>query len=216
MEAGEGIYDEVLAGSYLISMDTIITKLSPHGTRHRVWLEDSFGRLSRNGFSAGDGVDVSHRAGSGLLVKKGDAFSKNSISARRNTPLFALDGAWVLRRFEHADFLRVRLSYNAISIVPRVITASITRAGVRAAISGNVLVVDHVGYQINTPKPTLLPFRIKALHASVDAANILYSMEVIINNRPESVTLDGVERSVASAYLVDAGYSLGEDGVFSL
>ena len=197
-------------------MDTVITKLSPHGdSMARVWLEDSYNRLTRNGFPAGTKIAVTDRPGSGLIVRHGELDSKKTVSSRRNAPLLSLDGAWVLRRFEGADFLRVRLSFKTLIIVPRVITSNITRSGCSGYVTGTTLVVDNIGYSIKTQKPLLLPMRLKSLALNITTDNILYAMEIVVNSRPESVTLSGHEMSVASAYLLDVGYTK-DGGSFKL
>ena len=197
-------------------MDTVLTKLSPRKDGGRVWIEDSYSRLTRNGFAAGSNITVNDRPGSGLILRRTEQLSRNSVSSRKGAPIIDIDGIWVLRRFEGSDFLRVRLSFNSAIIVPRVLTASVARAGEVAQIRGNILLVAGTQFAINTPKPARIPFSISELSIDVSAANLLYAMETIINNRPANVSVTGSESPIASAYLTDAGYTPNGEGRFSL
>ena len=168
-------------------------------------MEDSFQRLARNGFIAGQAITVTPRAGRGLIVRTSSEPGSLSISRRKGAPLLSLEGPWVTRAVE-GDAVRVRLSYRHAVIIPRIFAFSIRRTGAEAEISGLVVTVGACVWNLATRSPLKADQAIRRIKFDADWSNLILGTELIGNHRPSEVSITGPEASLAGAFLADLGY----------
>jgi hypothetical protein len=188
-------------------MDTILTKLSPHKDTHRIWIEDSYGRLQKNGFSPNTPFSVQPRAGRGLILKTENQPTTTSVSKRQNKPLLSLERKTLARSLD-GDLLRARISIGQIILVPRVLCFSIQKPHQNiACISGTQLQIGGAPpKELKTPKPQRNPEPIAYLEAEITADNIVYATEFMLNNLPKEIKLSGPEAILATKWLLSLGY----------
>lgn len=97
--------------------DTLLSTLGARGDGvKRLWLEDSFGRLSANGFLKGTGFVLQNRMGPGVNIRP-SLISRTHVSARRGAAILSYEGAGSLSNLS-TTMVRVKMSVNLVQVLP--------------------------------------------------------------------------------------------------
>ena len=104
--------------------------LSTLGTRssglRRLWVEDSFSRLSNNGFDVGTGFRVEPRMGPGLNIRQ-TLLGSCHVSQRRGAAILSYEGAATMARFFEPE-VRVKISVGLVQVLPSLRAFSVRTA----------------------------------------------------------------------------------------
>lgn len=197
------------------TMDTLLTKLSPHRESHRVWIEDAYGRLSKNGFSPNTPFSVNIRkGGTGLIIQAQPNSGPITISKRANRPILSLERK-SLQETLGLEFFRARITYKTVILLPRILCFYFNenREKTLAHLQGWKVTI---GKEDSMDLRTNVPIRkskkqITYLEACIDSENIVQACEFILYNTPQTVKLSGEEIPMATQWIQQIGYQLSPD-----
>lgn len=98
-------------------IDSILTRIAerPAG-RRRLWIEDSFSRLSRNGFEPGVAFNVEPRMGPGVNIRPA-LLGEYMVSRRRQSAILSHETSFLASRFS-APEARVKVSVGLVQVLP--------------------------------------------------------------------------------------------------
>ncbi len=197
--------------------DTFCTNLGARSNgMARLWIEDSYHRLTRNNFSVGTQFTRRSRPGYGVILEP-NILGEVTVSTRRGAPLLSLENSWLANQMPAQDAdVRVRVSVGNIVVMPRLRTFHVGRRfSDEATIVGNILTAGANTRQIDTLAPASIGL-IGNLTAHLDWTNLVYATEVMGNARPECVALSGDVLCIrlAGKFLADGGYSERSPGLF--
>ena len=189
--------------------DNFLTHIGDRSERgcSRLWLEDSFGRLSRNGFDAGAGFAVTPRPGVGLVFTP-SVLGSCHVSHRRSRAILSYEAPDIERLIPSVE-ARVRLSVKTIIVMPSLrVFAILRKTAARWTICGNEIVTQNQALPLTGVKPLHLAKAPAVIEADLTEANLVYATEVIGNARPGVVVLSGEPLAVqlAGQFLLAAGY----------
>lgn len=97
--------------------DSLLTSLGfrTSGLR-RLWVEDSFSRLTQNGFEVGSGFEVQPRMGPGLNIRP-SLLSRTHVSSRRGAAILSYEGSDNMARFSVPE-VRVKITHGLVQVLP--------------------------------------------------------------------------------------------------
>ena len=198
--------------------DTFFTAIGdrPVIGMQRIWIEDSFGRLSRNGFTAGTPYVVGTRPGLGLVVQPA-AVSSLHVSARRQASILSYESSSIAHSITTNE-ARVKVSVGSIIILPALRLFHVTRPVTELwQISGLTLVRPEGTCSVVTSAPVRFATSPCLLTVGLTEENLIFATEIIGNAKPGSVALSGgaLLCQVAGQFLAEAGYSESAPGVWS-
>ena len=106
--------------------DNILTSLGSrnHGSR-RLWVEDSFCRLTNNGFAPGSPFSVEPRQGPGVNLRAG-LLGSYIVSRRRGAAILSYENVALAERFSEPE-VRVKISVNLVQVLPSLRVFSVRR-----------------------------------------------------------------------------------------
>jgi hypothetical protein len=197
-----------------VATDIYLTRIGDRPTGHRIWVEDSYRRLALRGFRPGDPISVTPRAGRGLLVKAVQEPTGRSVARRKSAPLLSLEGPWVSSAID-GDMVRVRLGYRSAVIIPRVYAFHVKRHGLTVSIDGSQVIVNGQNVTLNTERPLRLSEPVSRVAFAAQWSNLIVGTEFIATHGPAEVYLTGAEASLASSFLLDAGYRQETPNLFT-
>ena len=109
--------ERTIPAYFMYRSDTILTTLGARGDGiKRLWLEDSYGRLSANGFFKGTGFVLQNRMGPGVNIRP-SLISRTHVSARRGAAILSYEGAGSLSNLS-TSMVRVKMSVNLVQVFP--------------------------------------------------------------------------------------------------
>jgi hypothetical protein len=182
----------------------------------RLWIEDSYRRLTRNGFGTDATFARIARPGVGVVLAPsvlGDA----KVSSRRGVPILSVENSWLARQMRYADQqARVRISVNHIVLMPRLRAFHVgTKAHDCAEISGMFIRFGERNESLETARPAMHGL-IGELRAVLDWQNLVLATEIMGDSRPERVFLSGDPLCVrlAGKFLEDGAYTQQSPGEY--
>ncbi len=181
----------------------------------RIWVEDSFGRLSRNGFTAGTPYSVTTRPGLGLLVQPA-AVSSLHVSSRRSASILSYESSRLAQSITTNE-ARVKVSVGSIIILPALRLFHVARTASNWSIAGMMLTRPEGVSGIATERPVRYPFSPDSLTVALDETNLIFALEIVGNAKPGEVAVNGepLLRQIAGQFLAEAGYSLKSPDVWA-
>lgn len=192
--------------------DIFLSKIGQRPTGARVWIEDGFSRLQRNGFGVGVPIDVLPRSsGAGLIIRVAKTPTRRKVAKRRGMPLLSLEGPQVLACLPW-DEVRVRVSVGAVAVLPRAFALLFRMAVGVAVISGTTVRVGGVVRELVNARAVKLPEGGAECDFYADEDNVFWGCEFVSNHRPGLVRVHGVEKGLVEAYLCTMGYQPDENG----
>jgi hypothetical protein len=182
----------------------------------RVWIEDSFDRLSRNGFTPGTSFEPQFRPGVGLVLAP-TAIGSLTVSQRRGVPLLSYERPSVSHQFEATPDVRVRISVNHVTIMPRLRVFSI--GGLRNEtwnLSGLTVATPSGSISLEGGSPVHAPKVVQTLRAELTEANLVAATEFMNNVLAPRLELSGEALLVhiAGQFLSDGDYKAEGPGIF--
>jgi hypothetical protein len=197
--------------------DTFYTAIGERSGRpyDRLWIEDSYGRLARNGFVAGTGFDASHRAGVGLVITP-STLGSYSVTPRGQRSVISLEQRGLSDALRARD-VRVRICVKSIVVMPCLRLFHVAKSVDQVwSIEGTDIFTPEGRASLLTTRPRT--FRTSPLRIKFDARpeNIAFATEIIGNAKPAEVELSGDELMcvVAAQFLRAAGYIGGADNIW--
>jgi len=193
--------------------DTFFTRLGDRAERpyNRLWIEDSFGRLTANGFATGTGFAARQRPGVGLVLSP-DTLGACHVSQRRGAAILSYEARGLTGALRTSD-VRVRVCVKSIVVMPCLRLFHVGR-GVNGewSIAENRLHADGSVIDIATSTPLQMRKTPAVMSVALTEANIVFATEIIGNTRPAAVRLSGDRLlvTVAEQFLAAAGYA--QDG----
>lgn len=204
----------------MIRHDTFLTKLGDRSDRgcSRLWIEDSAGRLSRNGFATGSGFEVTPRAGLGFLLRP-SLLATTHVSSRRSAAILSYESANLSVFLRGTPEARVRVSVNSIVVMPslRLFSIAQRRSEQNWSIVGETLTRPEGRQSIVTRQPARFDATPVRLEIALTEGNLVFSTEVVSQAKPVTVSLTGPSPLVAVAgqFLLAIGYTLTSAGEYS-
>lgn len=197
--------------------DTFFTAIGERTGRpyERLWIEDSFGRLSRNGFVANSAFNVTPRPGVGLVLTP-SVLGEYSITPRRGASVISLEQRG-LSDLVRSREVRVRLCVKSIVVMPCLRAFHVARPTTGVwTIAGMTLTTPEGATDIGTPSPAGMRSTPARLDVQLSEANIVFATEIIGNATPAEVTLSGdpLMVVVGGQFLAAAGYGPTPDGIW--
>jgi hypothetical protein len=195
--------------------DSFLTKIGDRSGRGRgrLWLEDGFDRLSRNGFGPGTAFTVTPRGGVGLVLRVA-LLGSCHVSHRRRQAVLSYESP-DLNSFLPAPSARVRISTSAIIVMPSLRVFSIGRQVTETwTVRGDILTTGDGQIPLGTIRPINFRQAPAMIEAEIDEANLVCATEVMGNAKAAAVRLtgDALPVRVAGQFLAAAGYARAEDG----
>lgn len=192
-----------------MTSDIFFARIAQHTGRpyERLWIEDSFGRLSRNGFTAGTRFQIANRPGLGMVLTPSILGLK--VTPRRGGSLISYE-ARGLSDAVRASEVKVRVCVKSIVVMPCLRHFHIRAAnGETWSIAGETLVTPHGQQDIVTPSPARFAATPALLEIDLTPGNVVFATEIVGNVKPGAVKLSGdaVMQVVAGQFLEAAGYS---------
>ena len=199
--------------------DTFCTNLGSRSSgMSRLWVEDSYRRLSRNGFEVGTQFARRSRPGYGVILTP-SVLGECAVSSRRGVPLLSLENGWLAKQMPSRDAeVRVRVCVGSVIVMPRLRIFHVGRTTHElATISEGTVEVGGKILPLHTAKPAAFGL-IAELKADLNWSNLVLATEVMGNSRPSRVQLSGDALCVrlAGKFLSEGGYapSLDDSGVW--
>lgn len=220
--------------------DNILSSLGERSLgSKRLWVEDSFSRLTRNGFAPGAVFNVEHRCGPGINLRA-SLLGGYTVSQRRGAAILSYENSALAQKFSDPE-VRIRISVNLVQVFPslRVFSVrtrsqeiwSIDREGNLSTPSGSLLIktgrepyagrpdtilVDLSGVNLVAAtdfiariKPRLVTVLPASLPATINGQTELFPLE----NETVSVE-DGIVAEVSRQFFTACGYADQGNGSF--
>ena len=171
-----------------IRSDNLLTTLGSRSSGlRRLWVEDSFSRLSDNGFEIGTGFVVEPRMGPGLNLRPSGLGSCH-VSQRRGAAILSYEGSTKLEQFAQPE-IRVKISHALVQVLP-----SLRAFTVRTVPTG-VWTID--GQTISTPEGRMTlrtgherpAGRPATIEARLDSMNLVAATDFIAWAKPGTIRL---------------------------
>lgn len=199
--------------------DTFLTTLGSRGERgySRLWVEDSAGRLSRNGFGMGDGFEVRPRAGLGLIVRPA-ILSSTHVSSRRGSAILSYESKDLPTYLRGVSEARVRISVNAMILMPALRLFAVARPLDEVwSIAGNILSRPNGCQPIDGAMPARFDATPARLNAALTEQNLVFATEVMSHAKPAEISLSGSDAltALAGQFLAAIGYEKTPEGVYA-
>ena len=169
--------------------DSILTTLGncSTGLNRRLWVEDSYSRLSNNGFDVGTGFVVEPRMGPGLNIRPA-ILSSTHVSKRNGSAILSYEGSSVMARFS-APEVRVKLSVGLAQILPSLRAFSIRIVSTETwTIDGNTLTTaaGSIALRTGLERPAGRP---AVIEAALSASNLIAATALIAWAKPATVRI---------------------------
>lgn len=200
--------------------DTFLTTLGNRADRgcSRLWIEDSAGRLTRNGFHVGSGFEMTPRLGLGFLLRA-SVLASTHVSSRRTAAILSLESPRLRELLRGTPEARVRVSCSTIVVMPSLRLFSIRAAAPSQVwrIAGNDLVRPEGVQEIDSRLPARFDVTPARLDAALTEANLVFATEIMAHAKPLRIALSGNPTLVAVAgqFLAAIGYGLTAEGEFA-
>ena len=197
--------------------DTFLTKLGDRSDRgcSRLWIEDSAGRLSRNGFQTGCGFELTPRAGLGFLLRP-SLLASTHVSSRGRAAILSYESNRLPAMLHDTPEARVRVSVNTIVVMPalRLFAIASQRTAAVWRIAGDFLLRPEGMQSVATRVPARFDTTPARLEVGLTEDNLVFATEIVAHAKPESVNLTGSEalRALAGQFLAATGYGLTPAG----
>lgn len=194
--------------------DTFISKIGARSSgAARLWIEDSSGRLSRNGFDGGMQFDAVARPGVGVVIVP-DLLGGLTVSRRAQLPLLSVENRWLGHQLP-VDEVRVRVSVKNIIVMPRLRLFGIVRNEAETWNVRGLVVQTPAGERMLGGCRPLAMRGAGRINVELDWNNIVFATELIGGARPAAVSLSGDElcQRVAGKFLQDGGFTFA-DGIW--
>lgn len=179
-----------------------------------IHIEDSFDRLTRNGFAPGTSFNVESRMGPGMILRA-SVLGENTVSKRKRAPVAYVKNRRVAAAFP-VDEVRFRVSVGMIVAVP-----SVRAFSIHSIAAGEVWMMDDAG--VTTPSgvftfgaaPLRIAGRPEKLIVNLSAANIVPATETAAAVKPGAIELRGDEfcGRIAAQFFTAAGWQVSADGL---
>lgn len=218
--------------------DSLLTSLGNRSTGlRRLWVEDSFSRLTSNGFEIGTGFVVESRMGPGLNIRP-SLLARCHVSQRRGAAILSYEGNESMARF-HEPEVRVKISVGLVQVIPSLRVFSVrTPSSAVWKIDGSTLTTDEGSMVLRDglERPSGRPATIEA---RLDAKNLVAATALIAWAKPGTIRLidgsapvgqldlfgeaapaaeannDAITAEVARQFFVACGYETVSPGVFT-
>ncbi|MCS6273996.1 MAG: hypothetical protein H2169_06600 [Opitutus sp.] len=167
--------------------DNILSSLGERnlGTR-RLWVEDSYNRLSRNGFGPGTVFNVEPRGGPGLNLRS-SILGGYTVSQRRGAAILSLENVGRVARFDDPE-VRVRISVNLVQVFPSLRVFSVrARSQEVWAITGDGLLSTPSGSLIIKTGREPYAGRPDSIRVEMSGVNLVAATDFIARIKPRLV-----------------------------
>jgi hypothetical protein len=169
--------------------DSILTNLGncSTGRNRRLWVEDSYSRLTNNGFDVGTGFTVEPRLGPGLNIRPA-ILASTHVSKRNGAAILSYEGSSNMARFS-APEVRVKLSYGLAQILPSLRVFSVRIATSETWTIEGAALMTPAGATVLRTGMERPPGRPTIIEARLNASNLVAATALIAWAKPETIRL---------------------------